>query len=314
MKVYNDFDASKLGKIKNPVLTVGTFDGVHVGHQKLIERIESEAQKIDGETVVFTFFPHPRLVLNPMNNSLRMIQTLEEKIADLERLGLDHLIIFPFTKEFSQIEAEDFIKDYLVTRLGVKTVVVGYDHRFGKDRKGDISLLQKYSKQYHYKVIEIPAEEIDAVNVSSTKIRKAILEGDIETANTFLNQKFEMSGIVVRGMQLGRTLGYPTANIKLIDDLKIIPAIGIYIVEVELDDRRHFMGMMSIGKNPTVTDDTSIKMEVYLFNFNEDIYNQTITVRFLKYLRNEMKFDSLEQLKQQMDEDKRITLDYFSAC
>lgn len=312
MKVYHDFDATQLKNIKRPVLTVGTFDGVHVGHQKIIAQLQEVAKEIDGETVLFTFFPHPRLVINPMNNSLKMIQTLEEKIADLEKIGLDHLIIMPFTTEFAHIEAVDFIKEYLVDKLGVHTIVVGYDHRFGKDRKGDIHLLEQYQSMFHYEVKEISAKEIDEVNVSSTKIRQAILNGDIETANTYLNQKFEMSGIVVRGRQLGRTLGFPTANIKLIDDLKIVPTIGIYIVEVILDDQRSFHGMMSIGKNPTVSSDISIKMEVNLFDFDEDLYGQTITVQFHKYLRNELKFNNLEDLIVQMNEDKKATLDYFS--
>lgn len=311
MKVYRHFDDIQIKSIKNPVLTVGTFDGVHIGHQKIIEKLKIEAQRIHGETVLFTFFPHPRLVIQPMNNSLKMIQTLEEKIADLERIGLDHLIIMPFTTEFSHIEAEDFIKEYLVGKLGVKTIVVGYDHRFGKERKGDIHLLEKLSGIYAYNVIEISAEEIDEVNVSSTKIRQAILEGDIETANMYLNQKFEMSGIVVRGRQLGRTLGFPTANIKLVDDLKIVPTIGIYIVEVILSNGKSYHGMMSIGKNPTVTSDISIKMEVYLFDFEGDLYGQNLTVQFLKYLRNELKFNSLEELITQMNDDKQTTLDYF---
>lgn len=310
MKVYTDFE--NLGEIKNPVLTIGTFDGVHVGHQKIIDKIKAEAKKINGETVLFTFFPHPRLVLNPNDNSLRMIQTLEEKKETLEKLGLDHLIIFPFTKEFSQISAEDFIKDFLVAKLNVKVIVVGYDHRFGKGREGNLAYLQQFSTKFHYHVIEIPAQEIDAVNVSSTQIRKAILSGEIETANAYLSDQFKLTGKVVKGQQLGRTIGYPTANIEVLDNLKIIPAIGIYIVNVLLENNKLYHGMMSVGKNPTVTDSESIKLEVNIFDFEGDLYDQTITVQFLKYIRNEIKFQSLDELTKQLQNDKQVSLDYFT--
>ena len=311
MKVYTNFD--ELGEIKNPVLTIGTFDGVHIGHQKIIEKIKTEAKKIHGETVLFTFFPHPRLVINPNDNSLRMIQTLEEKKKVLESLGLDHLIIFPFTKEFSQVSAQDFIKNYLVDKLKLKVIVVGYDHRFGKGREGTIDLLRKYSKEYDYKVIEIPAQEIEEVNVSSTRIRNAILSGDIETANAFLSDSFKLSGKVIKGQQLGRTIGYPTANLEIVDALKVIPAIGIYVVKVFLENGKSYRGMMSIGQNPTVTDSTSIKLEVNLFDFEGDLYGHQITVQFLKYMRGEVKFDSVEQLKKQLDEDKKASLDFFAS-
>lgn len=310
MKVYQHFN--EIQAIKNAVLTIGTFDGVHVGHQKIIEKIKTEAAKIGGETVLFTFFPHPRLVLNPSDNSLRMIQSLEEKIANLERLGLDHLIIFPFTKEFANVTAEDFIRNYLVEKLQVKVIVVGYDHQFGKNRQGDLAFLNQFSEELQYQVIEIPAEEINEVNVSSTKIRQAILNGDIETANKYLNERFSLSGKVVHGNKLGRTIGCPTANIQLDDELKIIPAIGVYVVQVKLSDNSWWKGMMSIGKNPTVTEDESIKMEVNLLDFDGDLYGQQITVQFLKYIRPELKFDSLELLIQQLDEDRNTTLDYFA--
>lgn len=311
MKVYTNFN--ELGEIKHPILTIGTFDGVHIGHQKILEKIKLEAQKVNGETVLFTFFPHPRLVLNPNDNSLRMIQTLDEKIATLEKLGLDHLIIFPFTKEFSQITADDFIRDFLVQKLHVHTIVVGYDHRFGKGREGDLAYLKQYSNRYNYHVIEIPAQEIEEVNVSSTRIRKAILSGNIETANAYLSDPFHLTGKVVKGQQLGRTIGYPTANIEVVDLLKIIPAIGIYIVSITLENGVNYHGMMSIGKNPTVSDTDAIKLEVNIFDFDGDLYNQSITVHFLKYIREERKFSSLEELITQLDEDKRISLDFFIA-
>lgn len=311
MKVYTNFD--ELEAIKNPVLTIGTFDGVHIGHQKILEKVKTEAAKINGETVLFTFFPHPRLVINPNDNSLRMIQTQEEKEEVLARLGLEHLIIFPFTKEFSQVEAEDFIKNFLVEKLRVKVIVIGYDHRFGNGRKGDIQLLKAYSEKYDYQVIEIPAQEVDEANVSSTRIRKAILSGEIEAANLYLSDKFQLSGTVVQGKQLGRTIGCPTANIAVSDELKIIPAIGIYAVHVLLEDGHTYQGMMSVGKNPTVTDSESIKLEVNIFDFNRTIYGEKITVQFLKYLRDEIKFDSLDELKKQLDEDRTASLDFFAT-
>ena len=310
MKVYTNFD--ELGTIKNPVLTIGTFDGVHVGHQKILQKIKQEAEKIGGETVLFTFFPHPRLVLNPNDNSLRLIQTLDEKKAVLEKSGLDHLILFPFTTAFSQVTAKDFIQNFLVEKLRVKVIVVGYDHRFGKGREGNLAFLQQYSAEFGYEVIEIPAQEIEEVNVSSTRIRKAILSGDIETANAYLSDKFSLTGKVIKGKQLGRTLGYPTANIDVVDTLKIIPAIGIYVVKVKFENGTIYKGMMSIGKNPTVTDTETLKLEVHLFDFSGDLYGHNITVQFLKYLRNEMKFSSIEQLKTQLDEDKKHSLDFFA--
>ncbi len=310
MKVYTNFD--ELGTIKNPVLTIGTFDGVHVGHQKILQKIKQEATKIGGETVLFTFFPHPRLVLNPNDNSLRLIQTLDEKKAVLESSGLDHLILFPFTTAFSQVTAKDFIQNFLVEKLRVKVIVVGYDHRFGKGREGNLAFLQQYGAEFGYEVIEIPAQEIEEVNVSSTRIRKAILSGDIETANAYLSDKFSLTGKVIKGKQLGRTLGYPTANIDVVDTLKIIPAIGIYVVKVKFENGTIYKGMMSIGKNPTVTDTETLKLEVHLFDFSGDLYGHNITVQFLKYLRNEVKFSSIEQLKTQLDEDKKHSLDFFA--
>jgi riboflavin kinase/FMN adenylyltransferase len=251
VKVYRDFE--EVGDIPNAVLTIGTFDGVHLGHQKIIERLKAEAKKVNGETVLFTFFPHPRMVIDPTNHGLKLIQTQAEKIENLERLGLDHLIIFPFTKSFSNLTADEFVKDYLVNKLNVKTIVVGYDHQFGKNREGTLKHLQKLSETLPFKVIEIPAHEVDEINVSSTKIRKAIEIGDVQTANSYLNEPFEISGKIVKGNQIGRTIGFPTANIEIGDELKIIPAIGVYAVEIVLEDQRILQGMMNIGIRPTVT-------------------------------------------------------------
>lgn len=310
MKVYRDFE--EVENIPNAVLTIGTFDGVHLGHQKIIERLKSEAKKINGETVLFTFFPHPRMVINPTNHGLKLIQTEAEKIENLERLGLDHLIIFPFTKAFSNLSADDFVKEYLIEKLHVKTIVVGYDHQFGKNREGTLKHLQKLSENLPFEVIEIPAHEVDEINVSSTKIRKAIEIGDVQTANNYLNEPFEISGKVVKGNQIGRTIGFPTANIEVNDALKIVPAIGVYAVEIVLADQRKFKGMMNIGIRPTVTDSEEIKIEVFIFDFSEVIYDQRIKVYLLQRIRGEHRFQSLEVLRAQLQEDEKTVRSIFS--
>jgi riboflavin kinase/FMN adenylyltransferase len=310
VKVYRDFE--EVGNIPNAVLTIGTFDGVHLGHQKIIERLKSEAKKTNGETVLFTFFPHPRMVINPTNHGLKLIQTEAEKIENLERLGLDPLIIFPFTKAFSNLSADEFVKEYLIEKLHVKTIVVGYDHQFGKNREGTLKHLQKLSENLSFEVIEIPAHEVDEINVSSTKIRKAIEIGDVQTANNYLNEPFEISGKVVLGNQIGRTIGFPTANIEVDDALKIIPAIGVYAVEIVLADQRKLEGMMNIGIRPTVTDSEEIKIEVFIFDFSEPIYDQRIKVYLLQRIRGEHRFQSLEVLRAQLQEDEKTVRSIFS--
>jgi riboflavin kinase/FMN adenylyltransferase len=310
VKVYRDFE--EVGNIPNAVLTIGTFDGVHLGHQKIIERLKSEAKKVNGETVLFTFFPHPRMVINPTNHGLKLIQTQAEKIENLERLGLDHLIIFPFTKSFSNLTADEFVKEYLIDKLHVKTIVVGYDHQFGKNREGTLKHLQKLSKTLPFEVIEIPAHEVDEINVSSTKIRKAIEIGDVQTANSYLNEPFEISGKVVKGNQIGRTIGFPTANIEIGDELKIIPAIGVYAVEIVLEDQRILQGMMNIGIRPTVTDSKEVKVEVFIFDFSEAIYDQRIKVYLLQRIRGEHRFQSVEVLRAQLQEDEKTVRSIFS--
>lgn len=310
MKVYRDFE--EVGDIPNAVLTIGTFDGVHLGHQKIIERLKAEAKKVNGETVLFTFFPHPRMVIDPTNHGLKLIQTQAEKIENLERLGLDHLIIFPFTKSFSNLTADEFVKDYLVNKLNVKTIVVGYDHQFGKNREGTLKHLQKLSETLPFEVIEIPAHEVDEINVSSTKIRKAIEIGDVQTANSYLNEPFEISGKVVKGNQIGRTIGFPTANIEIGDELKIIPAIGVYAVEIVLEDRRILQGMMNIGIRPTVTDSKEVKVEVFIFDFSDVIYDQRIKVYLLQRIRGEHRFQSVEVLRAQLQEDEKTVRSIFS--
>jgi len=311
VKVYQGFE--HIDHIPNAVLTIGTFDGVHVGHQKIIHRLNAEAEKNQGESVLFTFFPHPRMVISPDNHGLKLIQTQQEKIDNLERLGLKHLIIFPFTKEFSNVSADTFVREYLVGKLHVKTIVVGYDHQFGKNREGTLEHLKKLAQELPFEVIEIPAHEIDEVNVSSTKIRHAVETGDIETANRYLNEPFQLSGKVVHGKELGRTIGFPTANIEIGDPLKLIPAIGVYAVSATLEDGRTFGGMMNIGVRPTVTTEDQVKLEVFLFDFSESIYDQRITVYLLKRIRDEQRFDSVETLKSQLQQDEKTARSIFNA-
>lgn len=303
MKVYQGFEA--IDEISNPVLTIGTFDGVHVGHQKIIQRLNKEAKKTGGESVLFTFYPHPRMVIAPDNHGLKLIQTQDEKIEKLRRMGLQHLIIYPFTTEFANLTAREFVSEFLVKRLKVKTIVVGYDHQFGKNREGSLAFLQEMSKQYPFEVIEIPSHEIDEVNVSSTKIRQALELGDIETANRYLNEPFELTGTVVHGNALGRTIGFPTANLDLGDALKSVPAKGVYAVQVKLPDGRLLKAMMNIGVRPTVSNIPKVHLEVFLFDFSEDLYDQRITVYLLRRVRDEKRFESIDALRAQLQEDEK---------
>ena len=289
--------------VKNPVITVGTFDGVHLGHQKIIERLKAKAAELDGETVVVTFDQHPRMVLAPDDDSVKLINTNERKFERLRSSGIQHLVILPFTLEFSRLPWQTFIKDIIVDRLGAAWLVIGYDHRFGSNREGNIETLKQLSEIYNFNVEEIPAQEINQLNVSSTRIRKAIDEGDIKTANEFLGYRFFISGTVVKGKQLGRTIGYPTANIFIEDKDKLTPKIGVYAVNVEVKGNTH-KGMLNIGTNPTTDLDNTIKIEVNIFDFDKDIYGEKIKVEFVKRIRNEEKFANLDELKQALANDK----------
>lgn len=312
MKIHRNFDLCST--IKNPILTIGTFDGVHLGHQKIIKRLNEESEKHDGESVLFTFDPHPRTVLNPDSHGLQLLQTQEEKCAKLERMGLKHLVIYPFTKDFSQTKASDFIRRFLVENLHVHTIVVGYDHQFGKNREGSLEELQAMSKIYPFRVIEIPAHEIDEINISSTKIRNALLSGDIETANLYLNEAYELSGKVIQGKQLGRTLGFPTANIQLSDPLKLVPRTGVYAVNIRLENNSTFQGMMNIGYKPSVSSEKTLSCEVNLFDFNGDLYEQHISVSLLKRIRDEQRFPNLDELQAQISRDEALIRSYFQPA
>jgi len=310
MNIFQGFDQIK--SIKNPVLTIGTFDGVHLGHQKIINQLNKEAEKIGGESVLFTFYPHPRMVLYPESHGLKLIQTQAEKVDKLRRMGLQNAIVYPFTLEFSRLTALEFVRDFLVNKLNVKKLVIGYDHQFGKNREGSIKFLLEVCETYGFEVIEIAAHEIDEVNVSSTKIRNAIKSGDIETANSFLGEPFQLQGVVVKGQSLGRELGFPTANLDLQSDIKLIPASGVYAVKVDLDGV-FYDGMMNLGTRPTIDDETATNIEIHLFDFSGDIYGKMLTVQLLSRFRDVIKFDSIEALKTQLAKDETTIRSYFSS-
>jgi riboflavin kinase/FMN adenylyltransferase len=310
VNVFQDFHS--IEKIHHPVITIGTFDGVHIGHQKIINQLNEEAEKINGESVLFTFYPHPRMVLYPESHGIKLIQTQEEKLAKLEKMGLKNCIVFPFTFEFSRMTALEFVRDFLVNQLHVKKLVIGYDHQFGKNREGSLQFLKDICDTYEFEVIEIPAQDIDEVNVSSTKIREAILAGNIEKANEYLGDTFELTGTVVQGNQLGRTIGYPTANIVLNSDLKLIPGNGVYAVRVNVRGT-WIDGMMNIGTRPTVVSNGGRTIEVNIFDFEETIYDETVTVQFLSKWRDEQKFNGLEELKNQLKIDEETIRTVLSA-
>lgn len=304
MRVYNNIN--EFTAVNNAVVTIGTFDGVHIGHQKIIAGIKELADSIGGETVILTFFPHPRMILNPEDESIKLITTMAEKAELMERLGVDHLIITPFSRDFSNQTAEDYIRDVLVEKIGTKKIVIGYDHRFGKDRQGGLQDLQRLGPVYGFDVIEIPEQDINEVAISSTRIRAALLSGDISLANTCLGHPFFITGSVVRGDQIGRQIGYPTANIVVEEKYKLIPSDGIFAVTVIIVNQK-YKGMAYIGTRPTVNGLTR-NIEVNIFDFSEDIYNQTIRMEFHHYIRGDVKFASLDELKAQLAQDKMDVL------
>ena len=300
MKVFRSLPLGE--ELTNPVVTIGTFDGVHLGHLKILKRIKDRAKIIGGQSVVITFHPHPRQVLFPDDENLRLLNTQEEKIENLERNGVDVLVILEFTKEFSRLTALEFIRDILVAKIGVNELVIGYDHHFGRNREGSIESLKEMATTYGFLVEEIPAELIDEVTVSSTKIRNAILEGDMISANSFLGYRFRFSGKVEHGQKLGRTIGFPTANVKLSDKVKILPGNGVYAVKVHCNFLT-LSGVMNIGLRPTVGDFEETKVEVHIFDFDTEIYDETMTVWVIKKLRDEQKFEGIAQLKAQIAVD-----------
>jgi len=297
----------KLQKDTYCCVTIGSFDGVHKGHISILKNLITEAQHNGLKSVVFTFDPHPRTVLSN-SEPLRLLSSTSDKIDTLKKLGVDYLVMYPFDKAFSRLTAEEFVKTILVDGLHTKKIIIGYDHRFGRNRTASIDDLIDFGKTYNFEVAQIQAKQIDSISISSTKIRTALEEGAISTANSFLGYNYSISGTVISGNQLGRTLGYPTANIKSIDSLKLIPYQGVYIVKSYIDHQEVF-GMMNIGTKPTV-DGTKQTIEVHFFNWNTDLYTKTISIELLHRLRDEQKFDSINDLKVQLQKDKANSLEW----
>jgi len=296
---------------QHPVaITIGTFDGVHIGHRKILEKVINHAKDAGLKSAVLTFFPHPRMVLQK-DTDIKLLNTIDEKIAILKNMGLDILVIHPFTKEFSRLSATEFVRDLLVNKLKSKKIIIGYDHRFGRNRNANISDLISFGNTLDFEVEEIPAQEIDDVSVSSTKIRKALESGDIETANMYLGYEYMLTGTVQKGKGLGRQLHFPTANLAITEDYKLIPKTGAYTVSSVLNDSTVY-GMMNIGYNPTVNGKVQ-SIEVHFFDFEKDLYEQKIQVNMLHRLRDEYKFESLEALKQQLALDRKNALQFISG-
>ncbi len=299
--------ASVYKNLRQSVVTIGTFDGVHIGHKAILRRLVETAKKENLDSVVLTFFPHPRMVLQ-QNEDLKLINTIEERARLLQATGLDHLVIHPFTHAFSRLTALEYVRDILVNSLKAKKIIIGYDHRFGRNRTANIESLKEYGKIYGFEVEEISAKEIDDVAVSSTKIRKALEAGDVETANSYLGYEFMISGTVVKGKAIGRTINYPTANLHLKETYKLVPKNGVYIVKSTMDGKTVF-GITSIGTNPTVG---GIKktIETHFLNFNKDLYGEEISIDFIKYIRGEETFDSIEALRLEIEKDEKFAIHF----
>lgn len=289
-------------------MTTGTFDGVHEGHRTILDRLSAIAREVEGESVLLTFSPHPRMVLFPDDHGLRLLNDRHEQIEQLERAGIQHLIIHPFTVDFANITALEYVRSLLVEGIGVHRMVVGYDHRFGKNREGDFALLQEYADMFGFEVEEIPAHMISAVNVSSTKVRTALAEGAIEVANNYLGYNYPLAGVVIKGDGIGRTFGYPTANIHVTNPLKLIPAPGVYAVKVKASGTV-FDGMLNIGVRPTVSGTGEKRIEVHLLDAEIDLYHAHVEVEFIARLRDERKFENRDALIHQLGIDKQAALE-----
>lgn len=300
MRVFKELD--RLPEFKNAIITIGTFDGVHLGHQQLIHRIRELADQRAGENIIITFHPHPRFVINPDDRSLKLINTLEEKLELLEKYGVDNVIVAPFSVEFSQIPAIEYVKDFLVGNFHPAVITIGYDHRFGRNRSGGIELLKEYAKVFDYEVEEISAEMIEDMTISSTKIRNAIESGEVEMARALLGHYFSLRGYVTKGRQVGHQLGFPTANIELTVDYKIVPQTGVYAAWAKYEGKR-FPAMMNIGYRPTF-EGSDKTIEVHILDFDKDIYGEELQVDFVKMIREESKFDGADALKAQLQKDQ----------
>lgn len=309
MKVHREL-AGSLPEFRNAVVTIGTFDGVHKGHQQILKQLKEEAAAIDGETVIITFHPHPRKIVSSVPGDVKLLNTLTEKRILLDKAGIDHLVVVPFDHHFANQSAEEYITDFLYKYFKPHTIIIGYDHRFGKGRTGDYQLLESFGKQLGFKVKEITEQLLNEIAVSSTRIRKAIIENDIASANAALGYPYFFEGMVITGNQLGRTIGYPTANLHIGTEDKLIPGNGVYAVQVEIVNTPDTIlgGMMNIGLRPTV-DGKKRVIEVNIFDFDGDIYGQTLRIHVLQQLRSEVKFDGLEGLKAQLAKDKSAAIE-----
>jgi len=308
VKVYSNIQEFK--PIKNVVVTIGTFDGVHLGHKVIINQLKKAAEELEGESVLLTFFPHPRMIVFPDDNELKLLNTIEERKELLEKAGIDHLIIHPFSKAFSRLTALEFVRDILVNCLNVKKLVIGYDHHFGRNREGSFEDLVEFGEVYGFSVEEIPAKDIQQINVSSTKIRTSLLAGEIHAATQFLGYPYFISGTVVKGDKIGREIGFPTANIKPDETYKLIPKNGVYAVKVIVNEKE-YEGMLNIGIRPTFKG-INQTIEVNIFDFDKEIYGQKIRVKFYERIRDEQPFEDLNELKNQLNIDKTKTIQIFS--
>lgn len=308
MRIYEGIN--NFNRLDYAVVTSGTYDGVHIGHQKILHRMIEVAKLNGGESVLITFWPHPRMVLNNDTGFLKLINTIDEKQELLRKIGINHLIYIPFTKEFAQTSSEDFIRNILVDAIGTKKLIIGYNHRFGKNREGNFQNLVKNSHKYGFEVEEIPKHEIDKIGISSTIIRKSLNIGDILTAEKYLGHPFVLDGLVIHGDKLGSTIGFPTANLQIEEAYKLIPGIGVYAVKVNIDGYT-YNGMMNIGYRPTV-DGQNKKIEVHILDFQQKIYDKKICITFVKKIRDEKKFNSLNELKQQLKKDRATVLEILS--
>ena len=299
MKIFRSIEDYNINQ--RTILTIGTFDGVHEGHKKILNKLMSTSKKKNLSSVVLTFFPHPRIILNKYNE-VKMIDTLDEKIKAFEKLGIENLIIHPFDKNFSLLSADQFIKDYLIEKLKINHIIIGYDHRFGKGREASVDDLKKYGESFDFIVEEIKAHEVESIAVSSTKIRDSINSGNLDKSTKFLGRFFKITGKVIKGDGLGKQINYPTANLYVEENYKIIPKDGVYFIKTLIDDKE-FHGMMNIGHRPTIGENKK-SIEVHLFDFKKDIYDKTISVDVLLKIRDEIKFSSIEALKEQLKKDE----------
>lgn len=308
MNIYRDLNSFSA---KNPVLSIGTFDGVHLGHRNVLKKVVERAKAINGESVILSFWPHPRLFFEREKSNLKFLNTIEEKSILLESIGIDHFIILPFSEVFANLAAEQYIEEIIYKKIHPSTVIIGYDHRFGKNGSGNFETLSKLSSKFNFTAEKIEKFEIDEINVSSTKIRKALTEGNIEKANEYLSYDYFIKGLVVQGMHIGQTIGFPTANIQLLNKLKIVPSNGIYITEINLENQ-NYQGVVNIGYRPTFNSNKElVSIEIHILDFNRNIYESEITITFKKRLRDEIKFTNIAELRQQIASDVEKTRQFF---